>query len=87
MFFINHYRCPRCQKQWTDERDAMCDDDCRHCGCRHISPFKSEDAPVAKPQHDQNSASESCCGDSARVIRISDSRGPEEIVIVDGFSA
>lgn len=44
MQFINHYRCPRCEKDWTDEWDCMCDDDCPHCGCRHISPYRSEDA-------------------------------------------
>src|SRR6185436_18525750 len=44
MQFINYYRCPRCAKDWTDEWDCMCDDDCPHCGCRHISPYRSEDA-------------------------------------------
>jgi hypothetical protein len=41
--FRNHYRCPECDGTWTDEWTAMCDDDCPHCGTRHISPYKSED--------------------------------------------
>lgn len=46
MRFINHYKCPRCRKDWTDEWDAMCDDDCPHCGFRHVSPYESHDAPA-----------------------------------------
>jgi DNA-directed RNA polymerase subunit RPC12/RpoP len=43
MRFVNHYRCPQCKKEWSDKWDATCDDDCPHCGCRHISPYRSED--------------------------------------------
>src|ERR1700751_4509627 len=41
--FRNFYRCDRCAHEWTDEWSAMCDDDCPHCGARHMSPYKSED--------------------------------------------
>ena len=43
-WFINHYKCPRCNHEWDDEWSAMCDDDCPECGMRHISPTDSEDA-------------------------------------------
>jgi DNA-directed RNA polymerase subunit RPC12/RpoP len=42
-WFRNHYRCSHCQKTWTDEWSATCDDDCPHCGARHISPDRSDD--------------------------------------------
>src|SRR5438477_5442091 len=45
--FRNYYRCARCQRTWTDEWSATCDDDCPHCGARHMSPFKSEDVPAS----------------------------------------
>lgn len=41
--FLNHYDCPRCGKSWSDEWSATCDDDCPHCGCRHVSPTNSDD--------------------------------------------
>lgn len=41
--FRNDYRCPRCGHEWTDVWSATCDDDCSACGCRHISPRRSED--------------------------------------------
>jgi DNA-directed RNA polymerase subunit RPC12/RpoP len=41
--FRNFYRCARCQREWVDEWSATCDDDCPHCGARHMSPYKSED--------------------------------------------
>ena len=44
-WFRNHYRCERCGRQWTDDWSATCDDDCPHCGARHMSPYKSEDIP------------------------------------------
>jgi DNA-directed RNA polymerase subunit RPC12/RpoP len=43
MRFLNHYHCPECKKDWADKWDATCDDDCPYCGCRHISPHRSED--------------------------------------------
>src|SRR3954447_19042058 len=30
------------QAYWTDQWSATCDDDCPHCGARHMSPFDSE---------------------------------------------
>jgi hypothetical protein len=41
-WFLNIYRCVRCKRIWTDEWSCMCDDDCPHCGARHMSPFDSE---------------------------------------------
>jgi predicted nucleic acid-binding Zn-ribbon protein len=43
--FRNFYRCDKCGHEWTDVWSATCDDDCPHCGARHMSPYKSEDAP------------------------------------------
>lgn len=48
-WFRNHYECARCGHRWTDEWSATCDDDCPHCGARHMSPRKSEDLP--EPEH------------------------------------
>jgi hypothetical protein len=45
-WFINYYRCPACGQTWVAEWSAQCDDDCPHCGERHISPYKSDDAPI-----------------------------------------
>jgi DNA-directed RNA polymerase subunit RPC12/RpoP len=42
-WFLNFYKCARCKRRWTDEWSCMCDDDCPHCGARHMSPFKSDD--------------------------------------------
>jgi predicted nucleic acid-binding Zn-ribbon protein len=42
-WFLNVYRCARCTRIWTDEWSCMCDDDCPHCGARHMSPCHSED--------------------------------------------
>ena len=41
--FRNHYRCDQCDGEWTDEWSCQCDDDCPHCGARHMSPYKSDD--------------------------------------------
>ncbi len=41
-WFRNHYDCDRCGRDWTDEWSATCDDDCPHCGARHMSPSASE---------------------------------------------
>src|SRR5262249_760403 len=48
--FINYYICENCDHTWSDIWSAMCDDDCPHCGSRHMSPFKSEE--VAEEEHD-----------------------------------
>lgn len=41
--FRNHYRCARCNRPWTDEWSTTYDDDCPHCGARHMSPCESEE--------------------------------------------
>ena len=43
MLFRNFYRCATCGHEWADLWSATCDDDCPHCGARHMSPYKSED--------------------------------------------
>lgn len=45
-WFRNHYRCARCDRTWTDEWSCTCDDDCPHCGARHMTPFESDDLTV-----------------------------------------
>src|SRR6266851_5193374 len=42
-WFLNFYRCARCKRIWTDQWSCMCDDDCPHCGARHMSPYQSEE--------------------------------------------
>lgn len=42
-WYLNHYKCARCNREWTDEWSCMCDDDCPHCGARHMSPYESDD--------------------------------------------
>jgi predicted nucleic acid-binding Zn-ribbon protein len=49
-WFRNYYRCARCAHQWTDEWSATCDDDCPHCGARHMSPYKSDELEVGAEQ-------------------------------------
>jgi DNA-directed RNA polymerase subunit RPC12/RpoP len=43
VLFRNFYRCDHCSGEWVDVWSATCDDDCPHCGPRHMSPFKTED--------------------------------------------
>jgi DNA-directed RNA polymerase subunit RPC12/RpoP len=43
MLFRNYYRCANCGGEWNDVWSAQCDDDCPHCGARHMSPYESED--------------------------------------------
>ena len=42
-WFHNYYVCGRCDRTWEDQWSCTCDDDCPHCGARHMSPFKSDD--------------------------------------------
>jgi hypothetical protein len=42
-WFRNYYKCDRCRSKWSDEWSCMCDDDCPHCGARHMSPYESDD--------------------------------------------
>ncbi len=46
-WFRNSYRCDRCGAEWQDEWSCMCDDDCRLCGARHMSPHRVDDLTVA----------------------------------------
>lgn len=43
MLFRNFYRCAKCGHHWSEIWSAQCDDDCPHCGARHMSPYASED--------------------------------------------
>jgi rubrerythrin len=43
MKYRNYYQCYRCNHVWTDDWDAMCDDDCPKCGARHCTPYTSEE--------------------------------------------
>jgi DNA-directed RNA polymerase subunit RPC12/RpoP len=45
-WFRNHYRCARCHRTWDDEWSCTCDDDCPHCGARHMSPTASDDLTI-----------------------------------------
>jgi hypothetical protein len=42
-WYRNYYKCARCKYEWPDEWSCMCDDDCPHCGARHMSPYESID--------------------------------------------
>jgi len=42
-WYRNHYTCERCKHRWEDEWSCMCDDDCPHCGARHMSPEDSDE--------------------------------------------
>jgi hypothetical protein len=42
-WYRNFYKCARCDYEWPDEWSCMCDDDCPHCGARHMSPYDSDD--------------------------------------------
>ena len=42
-WYRNYYKCARCGRDWPDEWSCMCDDDCPHCGARHMSPHESDD--------------------------------------------
>jgi hypothetical protein len=50
-WFRNYYECPRCGCKWTDLWSCTCDDDCRRCGNRHISPYDSDDLTEIIEQH------------------------------------
>lgn len=42
-WYRNFYQCARCDYEWHDEWSCMCDDDCPHCGARHMSPYDADD--------------------------------------------
>jgi DNA-directed RNA polymerase subunit RPC12/RpoP len=41
--FRNHYKCPRCGTEWTDEWSCACNDACPQCDMKDIMPVRSED--------------------------------------------
>jgi len=49
-WYRNYYRCARCEHKWRDEWSCMCDDDCRHCGARHMSPYDADDLTMIVEQ-------------------------------------
>ena len=51
-WFRNHYRCERCGRDWQDEWSATCDDDCPHCGARHMSPVSSDDLTIVAQENE-----------------------------------
>ncbi|WP_019584512.1 hypothetical protein [Thioalkalivibrio sp. ALE16] len=42
LWFENYYFCRRCNLEWIDEWDCMCDDECPDCGTPH-TPYHSRD--------------------------------------------
>lgn len=42
-WFLNQYLCEDCEREWEDEWSATCDDDCPHCGSRHMESYDSAD--------------------------------------------
>jgi hypothetical protein len=51
-WFRNYYTCCRCSFGWSDEWSSMCDDDCPHCGARHMSPHESDDLTEVVEERD-----------------------------------
>jgi hypothetical protein len=41
--FRNHYKCPECGTEWTDEWSCCCNDECPSCGIKDIQPTHSEE--------------------------------------------
>lgn len=41
MLLRNHYRCVSCGRVWSSLQASRCDDDCKGCGARGMSPFES----------------------------------------------
>jgi DNA-directed RNA polymerase subunit RPC12/RpoP len=66
MLFRNFYRCARCDQTWTDVWSATYDDDCPHCGPRHMSPYKSEDVEEVHSVVGPTSTSDSDGGDHVK---------------------
>jgi hypothetical protein len=50
-WFINQYLCEDCKLEWEDEWSATCDDDCPHCGSRHMEPYNSIDVTEIVQEH------------------------------------
>lgn len=49
-WFLNHYKCAKCKRHWSNDWSCMCDDDCPQCGARHMSPYNSEDLTLVIEQ-------------------------------------
>jgi hypothetical protein len=50
-WFLNQYLCDTCKREWEDEWSATCDDDCPHCGARHMSPYHIIDLTEIVQEH------------------------------------
>jgi len=46
-FYVNCYRCVRCEHRWQDQWSGTCDDDCPACGHGAHEPFKSIELDMA----------------------------------------
>jgi hypothetical protein len=42
-WFLNLYRCKRCERRWADEWSCRCHDDCPYCGASATPPDQSEE--------------------------------------------
>jgi predicted nucleic acid-binding Zn-ribbon protein len=99
MKWRNFYRCPRCGHEWDDCWDSQCDDDCLKCGCRHISPYESEETDqtenmkeIKLPCHDitihlerEHTAEESGCGTIASGLK--DPNNAQLNAAIDGLES
>jgi hypothetical protein len=47
--YLNRYRCPECEHEWSDVYDSQPDDDCPNCGENHISPYSSTELDEEEP--------------------------------------
>jgi hypothetical protein len=47
-WYRNHYTCPRCRKDWSQEWNTKAPDDCPRCGAPHVAPWQSPEisAPI-----------------------------------------
>lgn len=43
---MNHYACPSCEQEWSDEWSSTSGDRCPACGTRNISPQDFDDLSV-----------------------------------------
>ena len=42
-WFLNLYRCKRCERRWAGESCCRCSEDCPYCGALAMSPQQSEE--------------------------------------------
>lgn len=52
-WFLNHYVCDECEQEWDDELSCTCDDDCPHCGARHMQVSRCIDLTEIVVQDDE----------------------------------